>query len=100
MSDTVEDLVNYAVTGQATKFTSAFEDLIGQRAAERVDAYRIHVAQSMYADEEDFEEDLEDELEDDVLDDELEDLDVDLDDEDLNSEVDELLNAEDEDEVA
>ena len=98
MSDTVEDLVNYALTGQATNFTSAFEDLIGQRAAERVDAHRIHVAQSIYNDpefEEEFEEEDFEEIED-----ELEDLDIDLEDEDLNAEVDDLLNAEDEDEVA
>ena len=85
-------LVDFAINGKAVNFTDAFDQIVGQRAAERIDDYRITVAQNMYSDEEVEEvegEDLEDV--------ELEDIDLDLDDEDLNSEVDEILNSEEED---
>ena len=89
---TAADLVDFAINGQATKFTDAFDQILGQRAAERVNDYRITVAQNMYGEDDDAETDVED-----LEDVELEDIDLDLDDEDLNSEVDEILNSEEED---
>lgn len=88
---TAADLVNFAINSQATKFTNAFDHIVGQRSAERLNDYKITVAQNMYGEKEIDETESEDlegvELED-------EDIDLDLDDEDLNSEIEEILNSE------
>ena len=95
----IDDLINYSINQQPTRFASAFDDIMGQKAVAAIDDMRISVAQSMFAAEEDDVDtdddfDLED---DDDLD--LDDEDLDIDDEDLEDvdweEDDEELDDED-----
>ncbi len=89
---TVDDLINTALEQQPTKFASVFNDIMGQKATEALDAMRTGVAQGIYASEEDLEpedqdtEDLDDDIDDDEFDD-VDDLDLDddleFDDQDL-----------------
>lgn len=89
----IDDLLNYSMNQQPTKFASAFDEIMGQKAIAAIDDMRVSVAQSMFGTEEDTVEDDEDfDLDDDDdldLDDEdfedidLDDEDFDLDDEDL-----------------
>jgi hypothetical protein len=78
----IDDLINFSMNQQPTKFASAFDDIMGQKATAAIDDMRISVAQSMFAAEEDSVDDEDDfDLDDDDLD--LDDDDLDLDDEDL-----------------
>lgn len=94
----IDDLINYSMNQQPTRFASAFDDIMGQKAVAAIDDMRISVAQSMFAAEED---DVDTDDEDFDLDDEdLDDEDLDLDDEDLEDidwedEADEDLEDED-----
>ena len=79
----IDDLINYSMNQQPTRFASTFDDIMGQKATAAIDDMRISVAQNMFAAEEDDVDadddfDLED---DDDLD--LDDEDLDIDDEDL-----------------
>jgi hypothetical protein len=93
----IDDLINYSMNQQPTKFASAFDEIMGQKATAAIDDMRISVAQGMFAGEEDSVDDDEDfDLDDEDLDDE----DLDLDDEDLEDidwedEADEDLEDED-----
>ena len=93
----IDDLINFSMNQQPTKFASAFDDIMGQKASAAIDDMRISVAQGMFATEEDTVDDDEDfDLDDEDLDDE----DLDLDDEDLEDidwedEADEDLEDED-----
>lgn len=75
----IDDLINYSMNQQPTRFASAFDDIMGQKAVAAIDDMRISVAQSMFAAEED-DVDTDDDFD---LDD---DDDLDLDDEDLDIE--------------
>ena len=80
----IDDLINFSMNQRPTKFASAFDDIMGQKALAAIDDMRISVAQGMFAAEE------EDTAEDDDLD--LDDEDLDIDDEDLED-----IDLEDED---
>lgn len=94
----IDDLINYSMNQQPTKFATAFDDIMGQKAVAAIDDMRISVAQSMFAAEEDDVDtdddfDLEDDddldLDDedlDIEDADLEDVDWEEDDEDLDDE--------------
>jgi ribonuclease E len=97
----IDDLINFSMNQQPTKFASAFDEIMGQKATAAIDDMKITVAQSMFGAEEDAVEDDDDfdldddddldlddnddlDLSDDDLDDiDLDDEDFDLDDEDL-----------------
>ena len=104
---TVDELIDYAIGQQPTKFASAFDDIMGQKTAEAIDAMRTNVAQGIYASEEELEpEDLDDEtddadVDDDIDDDEFDDVDdLDLDDEDFDLEDSDLEGLDDDGEDA
>lgn len=79
----IEDLINYSMNQQPTKFASAFDEIMGQKATAAIDDMRISVAQGMFAGEEDVVDDEDDiDLDDEDLD--LDDDDLDLDDEDFD----------------
>lgn len=87
---TVDELINFAIGQQPTKFASAFDSIMGEKAAEAIDAMRDNVAQGIYAAEEDLpdEDDIDEDEFDDVDeedDDEFDDIDdLDLDDDDFD----------------
>ena len=103
MTDTT-DLVGFAIEKSPVDFADTLNQLLVQKAQERVEAHRVTLAQSIYDDvepetdeEDDFEED-EDEF--DFSDDELDDLDDEDDDLDLDDlDLDDLddLDLDDED---
>ena len=75
----IDDLINYSMNQRPTRFASAFDDIMGQKAVAAIDDMRISVAQSMFAaEEDDIDTDDDFDLEDDD--------DLDLDDEDLDIE--------------
>ena len=75
----IDDLINYSMNQQPTRFASAFDDIMGQKAVAAIDDMRISVAQSMFAaEEDDIDTDDDFDLEDDD--------DLDLNDEDLDIE--------------
>jgi hypothetical protein len=79
----IDDLINYSMNQQPTRFASAFDDIMGQKATAAIDDMRISVAQSMFtAKEDDIDTDDDFDLEDDD-DLDLDDEDLDIDDEDL-----------------
>jgi hypothetical protein len=78
----IDDLLNYSMNQQPTKFASAFDEIMGQKATAAIDDMRVSVAQSMFGTEEDTVED---------------DEDFDLDDEDLDLDDDDDLDLDDED---
>jgi hypothetical protein len=86
----IDDLLNYSMNQQPTRFASAFDEIMGQKATAAIDDMRISVAQGMFGAEEDTAEDDDFDLEDEDLD--LDDEDLDLDDEDLED-----IDLEDED---
>ena len=78
----IDDLINFSMNQQPTKFASAFDDIMGQKAAAAIDDMRISVAQGLFAAEEDSVDDEDDfDLDDDDLD--LDDEDLEIDDEDF-----------------
>ena len=78
----IDDLINYSMNQQPTRFASAFDEIMGQKATAAIDDMRISVAQNMFGTEEDSVDDEDDfDLEDEDLD--LDDDDLDLDDEDF-----------------
>ena len=88
----IDDLLNYSMNQQPTKFATAFDEIMGQKAIAAIDDMRITVAQGMFGAEEDAVEDDDDfDLEDEDLDLDDDD-DLDLDDEDLED-----IDLEDED---
>jgi hypothetical protein len=104
---TVDELINFALGQQPTKFASAFDDIMGEKTTSAIDALRTDIAQGIYADEQDDadledqddtdEDDLDDEIDDDEFDDvddlDLEDEDLDFDDEDLEGQDDDGEDA-------
>lgn len=94
----IDELIGAAVEQQPTRFATAFDDLMGQKIAARLEDEKIAYAQQMFAEPEDDDEDYDDEdsFEDDVDfdidDDEFDDEDFDLDDYDLDD-----LDTEEED---
>jgi hypothetical protein len=103
----IDDLIGTALDQQPTRFASVFNDIMGQKATEAIDAMRTSVAQGIYASEEDLEpedqDDTEDDLEDleDIDDDEFDDVDdLDLEDEDLQFDDQDLEGFEDDGEDA
>jgi len=84
----IDDLINFSMNQQPTKFASAFDEIMGQKATDAIDDMRIAVAQNMFSAEEDDafdEEDLEDlDLEDEDFEDiEWDEEEFEIDDEDL-----------------
>ena len=84
----IDDLINFSMNQQPTKFASAFDEIMGQKATTAIDDMRIAVAQNMFSAEEetfDDEEDLEDlDLDDEDLEDiEWDEEEFEIDDEDL-----------------
>ena len=86
----IDELIGAAVDQQPTRFATAFDDIMGQKIAARLEDEKIAYAQQMFAsddeDEGDFDEDgdtNEDDLDFDIDDDEFDDEDFDLDDLDL-----------------
>ena len=78
----IDDLLNFSMSQQPTKFASAFDDIMGQKATAAIDDMRINVAQNMFGTDEDSIEDDDDfDLDDDDLD--LDDDDLEIDDEDF-----------------
>ena len=68
---TVDELINFAINQQPTKFASAFDDIMGEKTTAAIDAMRTDVAAGIYAAEEDdldVEEHDEEELDDDDVD--------------------------------
>lgn len=53
---TTADMIYYAFDQQPTKFSDAFNEIIGQKAVDRLDALKVDIAKSMYAVEGDDEE--------------------------------------------
>lgn len=101
---TVDELIDFAISQQPTKFASAFDNIMGEKTAAAIDAMRTDVAAGIYAAEEDdldVEEHDEEELDDDdvdIGDDEFDDVDdFDLDDEDLDFDDDSDLEGLDDD---
>jgi hypothetical protein len=98
---TVDELINFALSQQPTKFASAFDDIMGEKTAEAIDSLRTNVAQGLYASEddadlEDQDDTDEDDLDDDIDDDEFDDVDdLDLEDEDLDFDEEGLDDGED-----
>jgi hypothetical protein len=87
----IDELIGAAVEQQPTRFATAFDDLMGQKIAARLEDERISYAQQMFAEPEDDEnedyDDYEDNVDFDIDDDEFEDIDLDdLDLEDINTE--------------
>ena len=94
----IDELIGAAVEQQPTRFATAFDDLMGQKIAARLEDEHTTYAQQMFAsdepedtDEEEFEDDLDFEIDDEEFEDEdfnLDDLDLeDLEDlEDLDTE--------------
>ena len=104
---TVDELINFAINQQPTKFASAFDEIMGQKIVSAMDDVRVAVAQGMFASEEPEEDDFEDEdfdvdaEDDDDLDDEDDDFDdIDWDDEDFDLDEDDLEGLEDDGEDA
>lgn len=84
---TVDELINFAIGQQPTKFASAFDDIMGAKAIAAIDDMRTNVAQGIYAAEEDDQDgvETEDDIDDDIDDDEFDDIDdIDLEDEDFD----------------
>ena len=68
---TIDDLIDTALEQQPTQFASVFNNIMGEKAAEAIDAMRTSVAQGIYASEDELEpEDLDDEEDDDFEDEE------------------------------
>lgn len=80
------NLVDLAAMKQPVEFADAFNQAMGEKVSQRIEAMRQGIAQTMFSSEEDYDEDFEDEEEYDEEDLDLEDLDID-----------ELLGDEDED---
>lgn len=94
----IEDLINYSMNQQPTKFASAFDEIMGQKAVAAIDDMRINVAQNMFATEDDVDDEDDFDLDDDDLDLDDEDLDIDDDDlEDIDWDEDEDEDLDDED---
>ena len=95
----IEDLIHYSMNQQPTRFASAFDEIIGQKAIDAIDDMRISVAQNVFGAEEDFIEDEDDiDLEDEDLDFDDENLDIEDEDfDDIDWTEDEDFNLEDED---
>lgn len=104
----IEDLVNSGLDQQPTKFASVFNDIMGQKALDALDAMRTGIAQNIYAGEEeedlepeDQDDDLDDDLDDDIDDDEFDDVDdLELEDEDLDFDDQDLEGQDDDGEDA
>ena len=102
---TVDELINYALGQQPTKFASAFDDIMGEKTTAAIDALRTDVAQGIYAgddtDLEDHDDTDENDLDDDIDDDEFDDVDdLDLEDEDLDFDDQDLEGQDDDGEDA
>jgi len=103
---TVDELINTALEQKPTQFASVFDNIMGEKAAEAIDAMRTGVAQGIYASEEDLEpedqdDDIEDDSDDDIDDDEFDDVDdLDLDDDDLDFDDSDLEGLDDDGEDA
>lgn len=94
---TVDELIDFAIDQQPTKFASAFDDIMGEKAFAAIDSMRTNVAQGIYDAEKDLElEDQEDNVDDDIDDDEFDDVDdLELDDEDLEFDESDLEGIDD-----
>lgn len=65
MTQTVQDLVQHALSGDALKASDAFNGVIVDRIASAIDAKKIELAQSYFASEQDDEDEVEDFVDDD-----------------------------------
>ena len=96
----IDELIGAAVDQQPTRFATAFDDLMGQKIAARLEDEHTTYAQQMFAsdepedtDEEEFEDDLDFDIDDEEFEDEdFEDEEFDLEDLDLED-----LDTEEED---
>ena len=109
----IDDLLNFSMNQQPTKFASAFDEIMGQKAIAAIDDMKVSVAQSMFAAEEDTPEDddedfdlddddldLDDDDLEDIDDDDLDEDDIDWDDEDFDLDDEDLEGFEDDGEDA
>jgi hypothetical protein len=95
----IDELIGAAVEQQPTRFATAFDDLMGQKIAARLEDEHTTYAQQMFAsdepedtDEEEFEDDLDFDIDDEEFEDEFEDEEFDIEDLDLED-----LDTEEED---
>ena len=95
----IDELIGAAVEKQPTRFATAFDDLMGQKIAARLEDEHTTYAQQMFAsdeledaDEEEFEDDLDFDIDDEEFEDEFEDEEFDIEDLDLED-----LDTEEED---
>ena len=86
----IDELIGAAVDQQPTRFATAFDDLMGQKIAARLEDERTTYAQQMFAsdepedtDEEEFEDNLDFDIDDEEFEDEFEDEEFDIEDLDL-----------------
>lgn len=101
----IDDLINFSMNQQPTKFASAFDEIMGQKAIAAIDDMKISVAQGMFGTEEDVEDEDDFDLDNDDLDidDDLDlddDEDIDWDDEDFDLDDEDLEGFEDDGEDA
>lgn len=89
---TVDELINFALDQQPTKFASVFDSIMGEKAAEAIDSMRTTVAQGIYNDAEEDTTSDEDDFDADDIDDLLDD-ELNLDDEELQEFEDDGENA-------
>jgi hypothetical protein len=88
----IDELINAAIDQQPTRFASAFDDIMGQKIAARLEDETVSYAQQMFAEPEDVDveefEDAEDFEDEDFDDEEFDIEDLDLEDLDLDTEED------------
>ncbi len=102
----IDDLINFSMNQQPTKFASAFDEIMGQKTLAAIENMQATVAQNMFGSEEDTEQDVEDEDLEDLDDEELEELDdedfedIEFDEEDFEIEDEDLEGFEDDGEDA
>jgi len=98
----LEDLLVFASEEQPSKFYDAFDEIIGQRAIERLEDHKNYIASTLYGEEDDEEEgdysyDNDDETYDDATDDDDDDDDDDdIMDDELESELEAISGEENE----
>jgi hypothetical protein len=81
----INDLLDFSMNQQPTKFASAFDEIMGQKTLAAIEDMHTTVAQNMFGSEEDTDFDIEDE---DISDEDLDDEEFDVSDEDLDAIVD------------
>lgn len=104
---TTDDLLGLAIDKNPVDFADTFNQIVMQKASDRIEQHRIDLAQAIYGetadheddvvdDEDDFDIDSDDDDDSDDFDDDFEDLDFDVDDLDLDDiDLEDLTDDED-----